>query len=336
MRAMIKLGIFAADEMFQDPGVQAQLRHGYELHNFRDWKGYDGATLLARLRAMEVALIGRSSPKLPLELAGDFGQLRYVCHLCGTIRPYVPKALIEAGLLVTNWGDNVDGVAEGAMALLLASMKQLPAMNAFAKGGKDERICQAFHCTLRERDVGLYGFGPIGRHMARMLEPFGARVAIYDPYAKHLPRHIRRCETLRDLFATCQIISIHCGLNDQTRNTVTRELLQLLPQGGIVINTARGEIVDEVALGELVGAGKLLAGLDVIAHEAKWDWAKSPVAPYPGSILTMHHVGSGKGFPPGQRPPPVLPNHIVENLAAYRQGKPLGNLITADIYDIKT
>lgn len=331
----ITLGILANDEKFRDPQIRAQLTRHFEVHDFADWRSYDPATLLAKCRSVEIVLTGRGSPKLPLELAQDFGRLRWLCHWHGTIRHLCDKKLVEAGLLVTNWGDAVDGVAEGAMALLLCQLKQLPALDAFTKGqSADERVYQMFPCTLKGRDVGLYGFGPIGQHMARMLAPFGARIAIYDPFAKDVPRKIRQCATLRDLFATCQVISIHCGLNHQTQDSVTGELLALLPQGGIVINTARGGIVDEAALAELVKQGRLLAGIDVIRDEGKWQ--ESPLAPLRGSVLSHHRIGSGKGYPPGQSPPPELPDFVVHNLRAYRQGQPLVNVISAAIYDLKT
>jgi phosphoglycerate dehydrogenase-like enzyme len=331
----IPLGILAADDQFRAPKILAQLTAHFEVHDFADWRSYDPRTLVEKCRSVEIVLTGRSSPPLPRSLAKDFGRLRWLCHWHGTIRHLCDKKLVEAGLLVTNWGDAVDGIAEGAMALLLCQLKQLPALDALTKRqATDERIYQMFPCTLKGRDVGLYGFGPIGQHMARMLMPFGARVAIHDPYAKNVPRQIRRCETLRELFATCQIISIHCGLNKQTQDSVGRELLDLLPQGGIVINTARGGIVDEAALAEFVKQGRLLAGVDVIRDEGKW--AQSPLAPFRGAVLTHHQIGSGKGYPPGQAPNPELPDYIVHNLRAYRLGKPLVNVITPAIYDLKT
>ncbi len=235
---MINLGILASDDLFNDPGVRRQLAD-FDVHDFADWRGYDPATLLEKIRSVEIVLTGRQSPRLPPQLAKDFGNLRWHCHLFGSVRHLLDKQVVEAGLIVTNWGDQVAEVAEGAMALLLCQLKQLVTLNTFTRGGNDERIYQTFPCTLDGRDVGLYGYGPIGRHMARMLQPFGAKIAVYDPYAHDLPSHIRRCGSLRELFATCQIISLHCGLNDQTRGSVTRELLSLLPQGGIVINTAR-------------------------------------------------------------------------------------------------
>jgi phosphoglycerate dehydrogenase-like enzyme len=332
--SQIKLGILAGDDRFKDAELRARLARDFELHDFSDWRDHDAETLLERCRSVEVLLIARRSPRLPGELARDFGRLRYVCFLHGSIRPYVDKPLIEAGLLVTNWGEEVAGVAEGAMALLLCQLKQIVTLNAFAKGGADQRVWQMYPPTLQERDVGLYGFGPIGRHMGRFLEAFGARVAIYDPYAKEAPATMRRCATLRELFATCQIVSIHCGLNDQTRGSVTRELLELLPQGGIVINTARGGIVEETALAELVAAGRLLAGVDVIENEK--DWPGSPLASLPGALLSKHKIGSGKGYPPDRQPKPTLPEFVWRNLEAYRSGRPLIHLIGAAEYDLKT
>ncbi len=331
---MIALGILAEDEVFAIEENMAPWRELYEIHNFSDWQSYDAPTLLAKCRSVEVILIARKSPRLPPELARDLGRLRYVCHLHGTIRPYVDKPLVEAGLIVTNWGDAQFGVAEGAMALLLCQLKQIPALNAFAKGGPDTRLCQMFPATLQGRDVGIYGFGPIGRQMARLLESFGARVAIHDPYAQDLPPAARRCDTLRELFATCQIISIHCGLNDATRDSVTGEFLALLPQGGILINTARGEIVDEAAVAQEVAAGRLLAALDVVRNEG--DYASSPLAPQASALLTRHNISSGKGYPPGQKPPPKLPPFVQHNLRAYAAGEPLLNIIPASIYDLKT
>jgi phosphoglycerate dehydrogenase-like enzyme len=331
---MISLGVLSTDDFFKHALHINALRKDFEVHDFRDWEKFDEKSLLERCRSVEVLIIGWHSPKLPKELAQDRGKLRYVCHLRGSIRKYIDKELVVAGLVVTNWGDDVEYVAEGAMTLLLCQLKQIPALDKFIKGGPDERIYQMFPSRLKNLDVGLYGFGPIGRHMARMLEPFGAKIAIYDPFAKDVPAHIRRCSTLKELFSTCPVISIHCGLNDQTRGSVNREMLELLPEGGVLINTARGHIVDEAALAELVQANRISAGIDVIQDEK--NWPGSPLAPLKGAILTGHKINKGKGYPPGKEPILDLPEHLVKNLEAYRSGKPLINIISAEIYDLKT
>lgn len=322
MRNNIQLGWLAAE-------MDVPSLPGYTIHDLRAWKTFSPEALLEQCRAVEVLLLGRTSPTLPAALLADRGQLRYVCHMYGTIRPYIAKAFLEAGLIVTNWGDDVAHVAEGAVALLFCLLKQLPALNAKVQGGADQRITLDYPATLDGRDVGLYGFGPIGRHAARMLTPFGAHLAIYDPYTKNVPATIRQCASLRELFASCQIISIHCGLNAQTQGSVTGELLELLPVGGIVVNTARGGIVDEPALAALVKAGRLFAGVDVIANES--NWPGSPLAGLPGALLTGHVVSTT--VTNGKR---ELSPQAARNLDAYRRNEPLNAVITAAEYDLKT
>lgn len=330
----ITLGVLAGDDVFKHDHIRKQLEEGYRVTYWPDAAHLPPAEVVARCRTVEVVIGSRQTPRLPDELAGNFGRLRYFCYFHGTIRHMAAKSLLEAGLIVTNWGDQVAGVAEAAMALLLCQLKQLPLLHRKVIGGEDQRICQEFPCTLAGRDVGLYGFGPIGRHMYRMLQPFDARIAIYDPYARDIPADVRVCSTLRELFSTCQIISVHCGLNDVTRNSVTAELLALLPQGAVFVNTARGYIVDEQALAHAVAAGRISAGIDVIHNER--DWPASPLAPHPQVVLTGHRAGGGKGYPPGHEPPPKLPGFVLENLRAYREGKPLKYVVTAQEYDLKT
>jgi phosphoglycerate dehydrogenase-like enzyme len=332
---MIRIGILASDPMYSSPANRALLERDFAVHDFSDWLSYDAAQLLQACRSVQILLTGRSSPALPLALTEDFGRLEYLLHAFGTIKHLCPKALIAAGLTVTNWGaEAAPRVAEGAMTMLLCMLKQVVTLNAQTKGGVDTRIPQAFPCTLVGCDVGLYGFGPIGQAMASLLTPFGARIAIYDPYASDVPADIRRCATLRELFASCAIVSIHCGLNAETENSVTGELLDLLPQGGILINTARGTIIDEEALAARIAAGRLLAACDVIRDESRW--ADGPLAPLSGAVLTHHSIEWGKGYPSGEEPLPTLPTHLLDNLQRYRAGLPLHNVISAEAYDLKT
>ncbi len=338
---MLILGLLMKDQRVR-PEDLGDLADAYRPVDMRDWESWPSETLLSRLRETDVVVTSHRSPRLPPELAEDLGRLKYVCHVAGSVRPIVSKAHLEAGLVVTNWGNEVWNIAEGALAMLLAQLKQLPALSAVARGQAHGCVYQEYRPTLRGRDVGLYGFGPIGRHMADLLRPFGARIAVYDPYAADLSDDVRRCTTLRELFATCQIVSLHCGLTDETRGSVTRELLELLPQGGILVNTARGGIVNEEALALLVEQGRILAALDVICDEG--NWPGSPPAKHPWTILTCHRVGAGAGsyFAPN-RPRGYryytrgrVPAFVLENLRRFAAGEPLKHVVTAEMYDLKT
>jgi len=102
----------------------------------------------------------------------------------------------------------------------------------------------------------------------------------------------------------------------------------------VVVNTARGHIVDEAALAERVAAGRLLAGIDVIRNER--DWPASPLAPLAGAPCRTRPGGRSARRPPGREPVRELPDFVVRNLAAYRAGRPLECVVTAAEYDRKT
>jgi phosphoglycerate dehydrogenase-like enzyme len=301
-----------------------------------DWRDWDPATLTAHCRAVDAVVMGRAAPRLPDALITDRGRLRLLAYCHGSIRHLVSHEHITAGLLVSNWGDQVFGVAEAALALMLACLKQLPTLTRKISSDwqRDDRICQDYPCSLRGAKVGIYGFGPIGRHMELLLRPFAGEVRIYDPYAKDIPPTVRSLPTLRELFAWADIVSIHCGLNQTTQDSVTAELLDQLPQGGILINTARGLIVDEAALAERVAAGRLLCGVDVIRDER--NWIRSPLMGLDGAILTGHIIGSGKGYSKGKAPPRGLPDFVVHNLDALDGRGEFINLISAEEYPLKT
>lgn len=137
-----------------------------------------------------------------------------------------------------------------------------------------------------------------------------------------------RVDSLRRLFASSDAVSIHCGLSTATTRSVDAGMLALLPDGGIVINTARGGIIDERALTAEAVAGRLLVGLDVVEHED--DWSTSPVAAAGTALLTGH----GRWLALAGGPQPYsLPPFAESNLHAFRDGRPLQDLITVEAYD---
>lgn len=275
------------------------------------------------LREANVALTGWSSSPLPECLAADPGRLQYVCNVTGELKAWVPPAIIASGLPVTNWGDApAQGIAEGAMTLLLAVLKDLQDQMLAIRDGRWHLDPEEFGGTLYEADLGVYGCGAIGRKFVEMVRPFGPVIRVFDPYCAELPEGCRRAASLRELFAASQVVAIHAGLTDETRHSVTAELLALLPRHGVIINTARGGIVDQAALFAELRAGRLRAGLDVLEpdslpadHEAR-RWSNC--------LLTAHHIH--RGWPThGQPPEKLQPMHRVclDNLERFARGEPL-------------
>lgn len=298
-------------------------------------------------RAHDVVICGWEGAPLPVELVERPGRLRYVCNLTGGLRTQVPAEFPRSSIPVTNWGDAMGfEMAEASLTLLLACLKNLrPHIEEKRLGGWSANLLPGGPAerggSVRNLRVGLYGLGAIGRRFTAMLVGLGARVHAYDPFATEWPEGVRRVVSLRELFAEADAVSIHAAVTPETTRSVTAELLRLLPDGGIVINTARGEILDEPALLVEVATGRLRAGLDVLDHAGSGDcWPPDhPARAYPNLILTAHAAGINnwpyKMYDP-KCPLQVLHEVALDNLRRFRDGQPLRFRITPEHYDRMT
>lgn len=163
-------------------------------------------------------------------------------------------------------GANAAAVAEQALALLLACAKSIPKMNARMHAGFWDKATHK-SIELGGRTMGLVGLGAIGARFARMAAALDMRVIGFDPYAKEFPAGVERVE-LDTLWRSADAISFHCPLTEDNRDLLNRETLALCKPGVIVVNTARGGLIDESALLEAVRSRRVAcAGLDSFAAE---------------------------------------------------------------------
>lgn len=272
----------------------------------------------ALYRAHDVAIVGWTERTIPESLATDPGALRYVCCYSGSIRGAVPRALVTSGITVSNWGDlPAAGVAEGAMTLLLASAHQLPLAFSSQRSGT-WGFDRTLGTGLEGLAVGVYGCGVVGMRFVEMLRPFGARVRVFDPYVVELPSGVERADTLDDLCAWSEALVIHAGLSDETERSVGAPQLARLRDGAIVVNTARGGIVDQDALIDELVAGRLRAGLDVLEPDLVLA-ADHPLRRLDNVILTFHQVTGGSWPPrPGLRP---MQQRVIEQIERFARGE---------------
>ena len=163
-------------------------------------------------------------------------------------------------------GANAAAVAEQALALMLACAKSVVPLDARMHAGHWDK---ATHKSLElgGRTVGLVGLGAIGQRFARMADAIGMRVIGFDPYAKNLPDYIETAE-LATIWREADVISLHCPLTDENRGMLNADTLAQCKRGVIVVNTARGGLIDEAALLAAVRSGQVGgAGLDSFAVE---------------------------------------------------------------------
>ncbi len=157
-------------------------------------------------------------------------------------------------------------VAEGALALLLSLVKLLPMSDAAVKRGDWQWRYSHASGDMAEKTLGLIGVGRIGGHLAKLAQPFGMTVLAYDPYAQDSEIE---CVELDELLSRSDYISLHTPLNDETRGLVNADTLAKMKKGAILINTARGGVVESLdVLADALDSGQLAAvGLDVFPAE---------------------------------------------------------------------
>jgi phosphoglycerate dehydrogenase-like enzyme len=266
----------------------------------------------------------------------DRGSLEYICHVTGEMRRFIPIELIDSDIPVTNWGDAPAGrIAEGAVALLLAMVKNLRARTRTIEQGGWRTEDGVFSGTLDGMIVGVYGCGFIGRRFVEMLRPFGPEVRVYDPYADDIPTGCVRVASLRDLFEGAEAIAIHAGQTDETRGTITADLLARLPDDGIIVNTARGGIIDQEALFAELERGRLLAALDVLEPDGALP-EDHPAREWPNLILTAHSIGKAQADTVVSDRLTPMHRVCLDNLRRHVNGEALEFLMDRERYLLST
>lgn len=163
-------------------------------------------------------------------------------------------------------GANAAAVAEHAMALLLACAKSVVALDRRMHAGHWDKATHK-SVELEGRTVGLVGLGAIGLRFARMADAMGMRVLGFDPYAKELPGYLQRAD-LETIWRESDAISLHCPLTADNARLLNAQTLAACKRGVIIVNTARGGLIDEPALLEAIRSGQVAsAGLDSFAVE---------------------------------------------------------------------
>ncbi|QOF81162.1 hydroxyacid dehydrogenase [Variovorax sp. 38R] len=189
-------------------------------------------------------------------------------------------------------GANAQSVAEMTLGLMLAAARRIGWMDRELHGGRWSRAQDGVE--LHGKTLGLVGFGQIGQRVARVGLALGMQVAAFDPALGNGPSPVagvRLLPSFDALLPLSDVLSLHVPLNRHTRQMLGAAQLAALPRGAIVVNTARGEVIDEPALIAALQSGQLhAAGLDTMADEPLP--AGSPLAALPNVVLTPHVGGS--------------------------------------------
>lgn len=197
-------------------------------------------------------------------------------------------AATEAGVVVmTTPGANRESTADHALALILAAVRRVVEHDRAIRRGEWLRAGPMTPWELNRTTVGLVGFGEIGQAVARRLSGFDVTLLVCDPAAP--PAGDVKSVPLAELLRRSDVVSLHLPLTDATAGLIGRTELGLMPRPAVLVNTSRGGLIDEVALADALGAGRLRgAALDVFADEPAVPRA---LADLPNVVLTPHIGG---------------------------------------------
>lgn len=200
-------------------------------------------------------------------------KLRYIGTLATGYNTIDVRAAREKGVTVCNVPLYcVETVAQLTLALLLALCNRVEHLSAVTRSGGWNDAVEATHTTapileLSGKTLGILGFGNIGRAVAQLGLALGMRVLVHSRTQRTLPAGCTWCG-FETLFETADVVSLHCPLTDETRGIVSASVLARMKPTALLINTARGALVDESALADALNSGRLAgAGLDVMAEE---------------------------------------------------------------------
>lgn len=262
--------VVRADAPHRMPLTDAALRHwGAQLVQVAD--GCSEADLIAAVAQADLLLVCYARVTEAVIAAAP--RLKAIVKYGVGVDSIDIGAAMASGVPVVNVPDYAeDTVAEGAFALLMALFKRFKAVQRQMDGdGWIWPEPRWLASELRGKTLGLLGLGRIGRKVARMAHAFDMCVLAHDPHvspASWPATGVRRCDTLPELLAHCDALSIHCVLNQETRHLIGPNQLRLMRPGAYLVNVARGDIVDELALLEALRSGHLGgAGLDVYGQE---------------------------------------------------------------------
>jgi phosphoglycerate dehydrogenase-like enzyme len=255
---------------FPTQTIQVLERLGKVTYNPNLDRSFSEEQLIQAIEDINVCLTHWGCPQFSGKVLERANRLSLIAHAAGSVADLVTPEVYQRGIKVCSANSVMAKyVAESVLAYILAGLKWLP------QQAEDVKIRKLWQTTrplssLYGARVGLVGLGTIGRFLLDLLEPFQVQVKVYDPYitSKEFSRHPNvELGSLEEVLGWGNIISIHASLTLETRGLLDAERLKLIQDGALLVNTARGPIVDETALVPELQSGRINAVLDVYTTE---------------------------------------------------------------------
>ncbi|GAA3794337.1 hydroxyacid dehydrogenase [Streptomyces phyllanthi] len=256
--------------------------------------GFTDPRLRDVLAETEILVTGWGCPRVDEAVLDAAPRLRAILHSAGSVKSFTTPAVWKRGITVSSAaGANALPVAEYTLAMILLAGKDLLVSRERLRA---ERVHPGWEVVPgignHGRRVGIIGASRIGRRVIELLRPFDLRPSLTDPYVDEAGAAALGVPLLPldDLLRTSDIVTIHAPQTPETRHLIGRRELALMPDGAVLINTARGALLDHDALIDELRTERISAILDVTDPEPLP--ADSPLFDLPNAFITPHLAGS--------------------------------------------
>lgn len=251
--------------------------------------------------------------------------IKLIVHTGGTVGSLVDQTVYERGVRVIS-GNNMyaDSVAEGVLAYMFTALRKIPDyVNSVRNGGW--RLGADYSEGLLDQTVGIVGMGAISKRVIKLLKPFDVSLKLYsghpiDPVFLEENNAVQA--SLEEIFSSCKIVSLHSAMNEKTRGMIGKEHFDLLQDGSLFINTARGRIVREEEMIEALKENRFRALLDVYYEEPLA--LDSELRNLPNVYCMPHMAG------PTIDRRPFITKRLADNMVMFEQGKEMNLEISAE------
>ncbi len=305
---------------------------GYVKQNMLD-RPWTEEELTDEIKDMDMCITHWQSPQITPNVLKNAGSLKFIGHCAGSVFNIICPEVYENGIKVSSVNKIMArSVAEGTLAYILASRLKLAKYTAITKnGGWKKKISDYGDMkTLYNANVLLIGFGDIAKFLYELLSPFNVMLNVYDPYIKKDTRDlypsVNFTANLEGAIKTADIISIHASRNPKTDHLIDRARIDMIKNEALLVNTARGSIVDEAYLTEVLKTGRIYGALDVYKNEPLDPG--SELRHMPNVICMPHMAGSSvvSGYAKA----------IINDMKNFIDGQPLEYEISAEKANMMT
>ena len=290
MRFLVTMGTVPERESFFTPRVIEELqKHGEIVWNNKPNRGMSKEELIENIPDIDVLLTGWNTARVDKDVLKAANKLKIHAHTGGSVASYVSREEYDAGILVLSGNDLfAQSVAEGCLCYTLCAKRRIwDYMETVKNGGWSPDV--NFTDGLIGKKIGIVGFGAISKYYMKLLKWFQPEMLIASNYIneEEAAEYGVKIASLEEVFSTCDVISLHVALNEETINMITREHLESIRDGALFVNTARAGIIEEQAMYDELKKGRFNAVLDVYHQEPL---AKDHILRTLPNVMLMPHM----------------------------------------------